>query len=177
MAPGFPVLQRRSHRGPAPAFVEPAAALPSLAQSRGIAASPSNSLLNLPVEIRRTATLAPGAASPGSRVAAILDPSGPETEIVVITRHGITIGSKTQRRKRQNAGLASWRRKGISGVAMEGAVPEAMALGALNTKRKLLEGTLVCREELAQRSQKTTCRQAFRSAATAAGPPALSCRP
>jgi hypothetical protein len=81
--------------------------------------------------------LAPGAASPGPRVAAILDPSGPETEIVVITRHGITIGSKTQRRKRQNAGLASWRRKGISGVAMEGAVPEAMALGALNTKRKL----------------------------------------
>ncbi len=120
MAPWLPVLQRRSHRGTTPPFIKSAASLPGVAQAGGIAASPSNSLLNLPVEAGRAAARATDAAFANPRAIAIPDPAGPETKIVVITCHGITIGGDMKACKRQNPRIAAWRRKGVSCVASEG---------------------------------------------------------
>ena len=76
-------------------------------------------MLNLPVEAARAAAPATDAASTDPRTAAIPDPAGPETEIVVITRHGITIGSDTKACKRQNTRIAAWRTKDVACVAWE----------------------------------------------------------
>lgn len=117
-APWLPVLQRGGHRGTTPPLVKPATS--GLAQPRGIAASLSNRVLNLPVEAGRAAATATNAALANPRATAVPDPAGPETEIVVIARHDITIGRETKACKRQNTGIAAWRRKDVSCVASEG---------------------------------------------------------
>jgi len=76
--------------------------------------------MNLPVEAGCAAARAPDAALANPCATAIPDPAGLETEIVVIARHGITIGRDTKACKRQNTGIAAWRRKGVSCVASEG---------------------------------------------------------
>jgi hypothetical protein len=60
-------------------------------------------LLNLPGEGGRTAARTCAAPSPNLRTAAVADLAGPEPEIVVIARHGMTIGSHTTACKSQNA--------------------------------------------------------------------------
>jgi len=119
-APWLPVLQRGGRGGTTPPLVKPATSLPGVTQAGRIAASPSNSLLNLPVEAGRAAATATNAALANPRATAVPDPAGPETEIVVIARHDITIGRETKACKRQNTGIAAWRRKDVSCVASEG---------------------------------------------------------
>jgi len=60
------------------------------------------------------------ASSTNPRAAPILYPAGPETEVAVITHHGITIGGDMKACKRQNAGIAVWRRKDVSCAAPKG---------------------------------------------------------
>jgi hypothetical protein len=134
-APWLAVLQHRSHGSTTPSFIKPAASLSGLPHPGGTAASPSNSLLNLPVEAGPAAAPATIAALANPRAIAIPDPAGPETEIVVITCHGITIGSDANAFKRPNTHIAAWRRKGVSRVASEG-LPKSDGAWSIDNKEK-----------------------------------------
>lgn len=134
-APWLAVLQHRSHGSTTPSFIKPAASLSGLPHPGGTAASPANSLLNLPVEAGPAAAPATIAALANPRAIAIPDPAGPETEIVVITCHGITIGSDANAFKRPNTHIAAWRRKGVSRVASEG-LPKSDGAWSIDNKEK-----------------------------------------
>jgi hypothetical protein len=76
--------------------------------------------LNLACEAGRAATHAAGAASADPRTAIIPDLAGPESEIIVIACHRMTIGSGAKAHKRRSPGIVAWRRKGYSSVAAGG---------------------------------------------------------
>ncbi|MDP1964101.1 MAG: hypothetical protein Q8K93_18100 [Reyranella sp.] len=77
-------------------------------------------MLNLSGEAGRPAAQAAGAASADPRTAPIPDLAGPESKVVVIACHGMTIGSRTKAYKGQIARIVAWRRKGRSSVAAGG---------------------------------------------------------
>jgi len=91
--------------------------------------------MNLPIEAGCSAARAPDAALANPCATAIPDPAGLETEIVVVTRHGITIGSGTKACKRQSTRVAAWRRKGVSCVASEG-LPTSDDTWSIENKEK-----------------------------------------
>ena len=99
-APGAPALQRRRHRRSPPSRIEPAASLPGPIQPGRITAGPPDGLLNLPCEAGRAGAHAADAASADPRTTTIPDLAGPEPEIVIIARHGMTIGSRAKTHKR-----------------------------------------------------------------------------
>ena len=92
-------------------------------------------MLNLPVEAGRAAATATNAALANPRATAISDPAGPKAEIIVITRHGITIGSGTKAFKRQSTRIAAWRGKGVSCVASE-RLPKSDGAWSIENKEK-----------------------------------------
>jgi len=118
--PGTPILQCRRHRCTAPPHIEPAASLPGPVQPGGVTASPPDGLLNLPREAGRPGADAAGTASADLRTAPVPDLAGPESKVVVIACHGMTIGSRANAHKGQPTRIVVWRRKGRSGVAAGG---------------------------------------------------------
>lgn len=100
--------------------IEPAATLSGPVQSGGNAAGLRDGLLNLSGETGCTGAYAASAAYANPRTATIPDVAGPESEIVVIACHDITIGSRTKACKGEKARVVAGRRKGRSGVAAGG---------------------------------------------------------
>jgi hypothetical protein len=59
--------------------------------------------MDLPGEAGRTSAHATDAATAGPHTTTIADLAGTESKVVVIARHGMTIGSRAKARKRQTA--------------------------------------------------------------------------